>query len=170
MLVNNQKGDTIVEVLIALAIIGSVIVTSSLAVDSIGTSNSNNYLRQQAVQVLQNQMELIKAANSNIPEYSLKNIFYSKAGIPSLGANTSNNFCAFISSIPSIQFNIDKTRCKFDQSGVSNTNNLFYSVKLNLVQATPSSYYNLQGEVDWTNPGQTSSNNVKLTYELVSSN
>jgi len=168
MLAINQKGDTIVEVLIALAVIGSVIITSSLAVDSIATSNRNNYLRQQAVQVLQNQMELVKAANMYLPEYSLNNIF------TTYGNST---FCTYVTSSPVVKFNIypltlsGTPKCHFDQTGVTNGSTGFYDIKLNLVQDTISkNYYNLQGEIDWTSPGQPSNNNVKFTYELVSNN
>ena len=167
MLAINQKGDTIVEVLIALAVIGSVIITSSLAVDSIATSNRNNYLRQQAIQVLQNQMELVKAANMYLPEYSLNNIFLTKVGAPP-SSITSYEFCVYLHS--PTQFKTDKSNCKFDQTGVTNGSTGFYDIKLNLVQANPINYYNLQGEIQWTSPGQPSINSAKLTYELVSSN
>ncbi len=168
MLAINQKGDTIVEVLIALAVIGSVIITSSLAVDSIATSNRNNYLRQQAVQVLQNQMELVKAANMYLPEYSLNNIFLTKVGAPP-SSITSYEFCVYLHS--PTQFKTDKSNCKFDQTGVTNGSTGFYDIKLNLVRDPISTnYYNLQGEIDWTSPGQPSINNVKFTYELVSNN
>ena len=160
MLAINQKGDTIVEVLIALAVIGSVIITSSLAVDSIATSNRNNYLRQQAIQVLQNQMELVKAANMNLPEYSLNKIYL----------NYGSSFCTYVTSSPVVKFNITTSNCKFDQTGVTNDSTGFYDIKLNLVQANPINYYNLQGEIQWTSPGQPSINSAKLTYELVSSN
>ena len=159
MLVTNQKGDTIVEVLIALAVIGAVIITSSLAVDNISASNRNNYLRQQAIQVLQNQMELVKAANMNLPEYSLNSI-YSTTHVSS--------FCTYITSSPVVKFNITTSNCKFDQTGVTNGSVGFYDIKLNLVRANPLNYYNLQGEIDWYDQGHTSPSNAKLTYELVS--
>ena len=159
MLAINQKGDTIVEVLIALAVIGSVIITSSLAVDSIATSNRNNYLRQQAIQVLQNQMELVKAANMNLPEYSLNKIY----------PNYVSSFCTYVTSSPVVKFNIATSNCHFDQTGVTKGSTGFYDIKLKLVKASTSNYYNLQGEIQWNSPGQPS-NNAKLTYELVSSN
>ncbi|MEI7758802.1 MAG: hypothetical protein WCJ05_01325 [bacterium] len=166
MLASNSKGDTIVEVLIALAIIGSVIITSSLAVDGIATNNRNNYIRQQAIQVLQNQMELVKAANIYIPEYSLNNIFNVKVGAP-LSSNTSNKFCVYVQTSP-IQFKTDTSNCKFNQIGDTNGSTGFYDIKLYLVKVSiPPNYYNLQGEIDWIDQGKTSQSNAKLTYELV---
>lgn len=182
MLVFNTKGDTIVEVLIALAVIGSVIITSSLAVDGIATNNRNNYTRQQAIQVLQNQMELVKAANINIPTYSLNNLFNLVGNLPA-DTTKSNNFCAYIASpsnpipVSTTQFKIDKSNCKFDQSGIYNestgfpsSTNAFYDINLNLVKVSGQiNYYNLQGEIDWLDQGRTLNSNVKLTYELVNS-
>ncbi len=62
----NSRGDTIVEVMIAIAIIGIVTVGASLAVNSETQNIQNAHIRQQGIQVLQNQMELIKAANQEL--------------------------------------------------------------------------------------------------------
>jgi len=179
MLILNQKGDTIVEVLIALAVIGSVIITSSLAVDGIARTNGNNYTRQQAIQVLQNQMELVKAMNSNLDPniYSLKVIFNNLGTSTTSPLPTSNTFCvSYVSSAVLID-NLSPTdpshKCKFEYpTGLIDGNTGFWSISLNLVQADPSNnptHFNLQGEIDWYDQGKTSQSNAKLTYELVSS-
>ena len=60
----NNSGDTIVEVMIILAIVGAAIIGSTIAVNKISEDLQNANYRQQAIQVAQDQMELIKAGNN----------------------------------------------------------------------------------------------------------
>ena len=60
----NNSGDTIVEVMIILAIVGAAIIGSTIAVNNISEDLQNANYRQQAIQVAQDQMELIKAGNN----------------------------------------------------------------------------------------------------------
>jgi Tfp pilus assembly protein PilV len=63
-MLKNNRGDTIVEVLIALCVLGVAIIGASTSVNNSYARTINANYRQQALQLLNNQIELIKGGNN----------------------------------------------------------------------------------------------------------
>jgi len=164
------KGDTIVEVMIAISIIGVVIVGASASVNRSSNYISGSHNRQQAIQVLQNQMELIKASNT-------EGIITASAFCASTNCNlaTPDKFCVYISSGPDFQYVIfnasnpesSANDCYFNYDGSLFSLTSGYYVATLTMKDLSSSKYQLNGTITWTDSTNTA-HNTNLSYELTS--
>jgi len=106
MLKINNSGDTIVEVMIAVAIIGAVIIGATLSVNNSSATIQNSVYRQQATQLLQSQLELINAGNNESHN----------------GGQTLNNLYASLNGSGGV-----KHLCAYQGAGYLNTNRYYRS-------------------------------------------
>ncbi len=89
-MLKNNRGDTIVEVLIALCVLGVAIIGASTSVNNSYARTINANYRQQALQLLNNQIELIKGGNN---ETNNGGMTLSTLNLTVL----TNNFCVYSS-------------------------------------------------------------------------
>ncbi len=92
MIKQNQRGDTIVEVLVALSIIGAVIAGVFTAANRSQTVNQQSQERSAAVRLAESQLELIKAVSNEVGEVT-NNMF---------NVDTARGFC--LTGVEDIEF------------------------------------------------------------------
>ncbi len=175
-ILKNSRGDTIVEVMIAISIVGAVIVGATISVNNTNSTLFASQVRQQALQVLQNQMEIIKAANNEdinggkLTELCLSTgcdisgSHYFCVDVNSSGFNSHND----PSTLPVIAPQTLTTPfCYFDYTGSTfNAASGYFETELWL-QKISTNNYQINGKILWTDSTGTK-NNANLSYELSS--
>lgn len=103
---NNQRGDTIVEVLIALAVIGSVLIGAFVVTSRSTTGVRNSEEHAQAMQLLQGQVEQLRAYVQATDKDSIKTYFcFGASPTPTILSN-STPACPSAAVEPIYRFNI----------------------------------------------------------------
>jgi type II secretory pathway pseudopilin PulG len=182
-ILNNSRGDTIVEVMIAISIIGAVIVGATISVNNTNSTLFASQVRQQALQVLQNQMEIIKAANNEVISGGKLTDLCSSTSCDSSGshyfcvdANSSFHFHNDPSSLPAMAPSPLTTHfCYFDYTGSTYGVSGYFEIQLwmqhlyvpNSFPPKYSNNYQINGKILWTDSTGTK-NNANLSYELSS--
>ncbi len=175
-ILKNSRGDTIVEVMIAISIVGAVIVGATISVNNTNSTLFASQVRQQALQVLQNQMEIIKAANNEgisggkLTELCLSTgcdisgphyfcVYANSSGFKSL-TDTSLTMAPALLTTPF---------CYFDYTGSTfNAVSGYFKTELWLKKISTINYnYQINGKILWTDSTGTK-NNANLSYELSS--
>ncbi len=176
-----NNGDTIVEVMIAISIIGLVIVGATISVNNSKSFVFASQVRQQAIQVLQNQMEMLKAANNDGIKHA-----DTLCVDTSCSATTSNYFCIYADNTSSsgLKINIDTAHsfpstpsntlnCSFDYTGSSiPSNSGYFSVSVYELNRKISNFdiknnYQYNGTITWTGYNG-KLDNASLSYEITS--
>ena len=179
-ILKNSRGDTIVEVMIAISIVGAVIVGATISVNNTNSTLFASQVRQQALQVLQNQMEIIKAANNDgisggkltqlclSTGCDISGSHYFCVDANSSGFNSHNDPSATPVMAP---FPLTTTTpfCYFDYTGSTyNTVSGYFKTELWLQTiSTSTNNYQINGKILWTDSTGTK-NNANLSYELSS--
>ncbi|MEI7838301.1 MAG: hypothetical protein WCI37_00780 [bacterium] len=160
-----NQGDTLIEVLIAISIIGSVIIGDSASVNSSNSNLFSSQVREQALVVLQNQMELLKAANYD-------NIFTASYLCSTTSCTTSpKHFCIYydvslglqVKSVPSPPLN-----CYFNYTGtyLPSSTSGYFSIDLTEKYLSSSGSYQYNGVINWNYSSSGITNNANISYEL----
>ena len=174
-ILKNSRGDTIVEVMIAISIVGAVIVGATISVNNTNSTLFASQVRQQALQVLQNQMEIIKAANNEDINGGKLTDLCSLTSCDSGGpyyfcvdANSSFNSHNDPSTPPTIAPTTLLTPfCYFDYTGSTyNGGSGYFKTELWLKKISTNNYQ-INGKILWTDSTGTI-NNANLSYELSS--
>ncbi len=137
----NGRGDTIVEVLVALAVIGIILVSGYLLASASLRAERSSQEHSEALQVGESQIESIKSYLAANPTASLNTL-----------DNTNGSFCIHNSPTPNTLF-VDTSNCKFDQSNnwidpskVPNPVQPYFTVSIQ----RDNSYWKPQEQVDMT--------------------
>lgn len=146
--INNQLGDTIIEVMIALMIIGFVIAGAYSLTNLSLNIETQSQQRSNATLIAQTQIEELKNfINLNNGNTAAINAF--------MGRSTS--FCMENQKIDS-----NSSSCYFSQNGVqtASSNYLGYNVKITDISKIYASWNQVQINVNWNN----NTNQVYLFY------
>ena len=172
-ILKNSRGDTIVEVMIAISIVGAVIVGATISVNNTNSTLFASQVRQQALQVLQNQMEIIKAANNEGISGGKLTDLCSLTKCDSVGPYY---FCVDSnSSVFNSHEDISGTRaptpltnafCYVDYTGSTYASSGYFETELWL-KTISTNNYQINGKILWTDSTGTK-NNANLSYELSS--
>ena len=181
-ILKNSRGDTIVEVMIAISIVGAVIVGATISVNNTNSTLFASQVRQQALQVLQNQMEIIKAANNEgISGGKLTELCLS-TGCDSSGSHyfcvvaNSSGFKSHKDTLSTIApATLTTPFCYFDYTGSTYGGSGYFEIQLWMQHlyvpgSSPPQYsnnYQINGKILWTDSTGTK-NNANLSYELSS--
>ena len=173
-ILKNSRGDTIVEVMIAISIVGAVIVGATISVNNTNSTLFASQVRQQALQVLQNQMEIIKAANNeDINGGKLTDLcsltscdsggpYYFCVDANSSGFNSHKDISGTRAPAP-----LTSAFCYFDYTGSTyNGGSGYFKTELWLKKISTNNYQ-INGKILWTDSTGTI-NNANLSYELSS--
>lgn len=137
-----QSGDTIVEVMLAIAIIGSVIISAFVTTNKNLQSTQDSQERGQAVQLVQAQIESIHANNGLTASFNC----FDSAGMPKSNGPVNNNPCVVKSD------------------GAMNTTGAQPSYTLKVVSSGLPLTYTITAS--WESIKGTGTNNVTMYYRL----